>query len=327
MAPAQSEQTVSPGSGRGCGACAVRPDGQETKHSSPDDEQRRRSQPAAGWRRGRGALRRRSGALAGRLRLCRASGAGAATPGPLMEEVKTPSESVMAGHGPENWLSGWERQCLEEDERQGPGPGAAESGAGGIEAEAQRQRLWLCFQNSATAIAQLYKDGIEAYRASLDLGVQAGYQRRNKEMLAWVKKRRHIIHREDLLSFLCRKSPPSRNSRLAPRLNIPSSVLAQEDSNRTAEGDLQAFTDAIAVHGLSGAMANVSMRSGTPGSPTHAGSNSASVRRRGSLQDVDLNSFIAEEMARHLDSSRKRAPAQCSDVITESPSHKRSRML
>ncbi|XP_041072488.1 UPF0472 protein C16orf72 homolog [Carcharodon carcharias] len=273
-----------------------------------------------------------------------------------MEEAKAPSDSVMAGHGPENWLSGWERQCLEEDERQA-GPGAAaESGAGGTESEAQRQRLWLCFQNSATAIAQLYKDrvyeqqlgiqslwkpfqaaatsvtclykdGLEAYRASLDLGVQAGYQRRNKEMLAWVKKRRHIIHREDLLSFLCRKSPPLRNSRLAPRLNIPSSVLAQEDSNRTTEGDLQAFTDAIAVHGLSGAMANVSMRSGTPGSPTHAGSNSASVRRRGSLQDVDLNSFIAEEMARHLDSSRKRAPAQCNDVITESPSHKRSRML
>ncbi|XP_067860513.1 HUWE1-associated protein modifying stress responses-like [Heptranchias perlo] len=275
-----------------------------------------------------------------------------------MEESKGPSESVMAGHGPENWLSRWERQCLEEAERQGTGPGAAaESGAGGTEADAQRQRLWLSFQNSATVIAQLYKDrvyeqqlgiqslwkpfqaaatsvtclykdGLEAYRASLDLGVQAGYQRRNKEMLAWVKKRRHIIHREDLLSFLCRKSPPSRNSRLAPRLNIPSSVLgAQEDSSRTAEGDLQAFTDAIAVHGLSGAMANVSVRSGTPGSPTHTGSNSASARRRGSLQDVDLNSFIAEEMARHLDSSRKRAPAQCSDVITESPSHKRSRML
>lgn len=79
--------------------------------------------------------------------------------------------------------------------------------------------------------------------------------------------------------------------------------------------------------GLSGAMANVSVRSGAPGSPSHTGSNSASARRRSSLQDVDLNSFIAEEMARHLESSRKRAPAQCNDVITEPPSHKRSRML
>ncbi|XP_059805007.1 HUWE1-associated protein modifying stress responses-like isoform X2 [Hypanus sabinus] len=240
-----------------------------------------------------------------------------------MEEAKGPNGSLMAGHGPESWLSRWERQCLEEDERQG-----LENGAGGTETDAQRQRLWLSFQNSASAIAQLYKDGLEMYRTSLDLGVQGGYQRRNKEMLAWAKKRRHIIHREDLLSFLCRKSPPSRSSRLTPRLNIPSAGLGvQEDSGRTAESDLQAFTDAIAVHGLSGAMANVSMRSGPPESPSHTGSNSASARRRNSLQDMDLNSFIAEEMARHLESSRKRAPAQCTDVITEPPSHKRSRML
>ncbi|XP_032900375.1 UPF0472 protein C16orf72 homolog [Amblyraja radiata] len=267
-----------------------------------------------------------------------------------MEEAKGPSGSLMAGHGPENWLSRWERQCLDEDERQGLLP---ESGA---ETDPQRQRLWLSFQNSAGAVAQLYKDrvyeqqlgiqslwkpfqaaatsvtclykdGLETYRASLDLGVQGGYQRRNKEMLAWAKKRRHVIHREDLLSFLCRKSPPSRSSRLAPRLNIPSGLGVQEDASKTAEGDLQAFTDAIAVNGLSGAMANVSVRSGAPGSPSHTGSNSASARRRSSLQDVDLNSFIAEEMARHLESSRKRAPAQCNDVITEPPSHKRSRML
>ncbi|XP_069785441.1 HUWE1-associated protein modifying stress responses-like [Narcine bancroftii] len=265
-----------------------------------------------------------------------------------MEEAKGPSGSLMAGHGPESWLSRWERQCLEEDERQGLGPDCA---AGSAETEAHKQRLWLSFQNSASAVAQLYKDrvyqqqlgiqslwkpfqaaatsvtclykdGLETYRASLDLGVQGGYQRRNKEMLAWARKRRHVIHREDLLSFLCRKSPPSRSSRLAPRLNIASSGLGvQEDSSRTAEGDLQAFTDAIAVHGLNGAMANV-----TPGSPSHSGSNSASARRR-SLHDVDLNSFIAEEMARHLESSRKRTPTQCNDVLTEPPSHKRSRML
>ncbi|GCC20800.1 hypothetical protein chiPu_0019368 [Chiloscyllium punctatum] len=313
MAPAHSEEAAAPTTLRGYNACAVPP---EVNPSSSGREGRRRNGLATGWRRSPGSRRRRS--VAAGLRRRREAeeeeeGEEEQEPGgagPPMEEAKAPSDSGMVGHGPESWLSGWERQCLEEDERQEAGP---ESGPGGSEAEAQRQRLWLCFQNSATAIAQLYKDrvyeqqlgiqslwkpfqaaatsvtclykdGLEAYRASLDLGVQAGYQRRNKEMLAWVKKRRHIIHREDLLSFLCRKSPP-------------------------------------------GAMANVSVRSGTPGSPTHGSSNSASVRRRGSLQDVDLNSFIAEEMAHHLDSSRKRAPAQCSDIITESPSHKRSRML
>lgn len=79
--------------------------------------------------------------------------------------------------------------------------------------------------------------------------------------------------------------------------------------------------------GLSGAMASISVRSGPPGSPTHPAQSLS--RRRNGLHDVDLNTFIAEEMALHLDSTtnRKRGPAPCSDVITDSPTHKRNRML
>lgn len=79
--------------------------------------------------------------------------------------------------------------------------------------------------------------------------------------------------------------------------------------------------------GLSGAMASISVRSGPPGSPTHPAQSLS--RRRNGLHDVDLNTFIAEEMARHMDSTatRKRGPAPCSDVITDSPTHKRNRML
>lgn len=79
--------------------------------------------------------------------------------------------------------------------------------------------------------------------------------------------------------------------------------------------------------GLSGAMASISVRSGPPGSPTHPAQSLS--RRRNGLHDVDLNTFIAEEMARHLDSTanRKRGPTPCSDVITDSPTHKRNRML
>lgn len=79
--------------------------------------------------------------------------------------------------------------------------------------------------------------------------------------------------------------------------------------------------------GLSGAMASISVRSGPPGSPTHPAQPLG--RRRNGLHDVDLNTFIAEEMALHLDSAanRKRVSAPCSDVITDSPTHKRNRML
>lgn len=103
--------------------------------------------------------------------------------------------------------------------------------------------------------------------------------------------------------------------------------------------------------GLSGAMASISVRSGAPGSPTHVSGSSSNAGsgggssgsgpvcrgRRNGLQDVDLNTFIAEEMALHLDSTgsasagggatRKRNSTQCSDVITDSPTHKRNRMI
>lgn len=75
-------------------------------------------------------------------------------------------------------------------------------------------------------------------------------------------------------------------------------------------------------------MASISMRSGPPGSPTHLSASSAPSRRRNGLHDVDLNTFIAEEMALHLDNgNRKRSSAQCNDVITDSPTHKRNRLI
>lgn len=84
----------------------------------------------------------------------------------------------------------------------------------------------------------------------------------------------------------------------------------------------------LCVEGLSGAMESISMRSGAPGSPTHLSASSAPSRRRNGLHDVDLNTFIAEEMALHLDNgTRKRSSAQCNDVITDSPTHKRNRMI
>uniref|UniRef100_A0AAZ3R5A3 Uncharacterized protein n=1 Tax=Oncorhynchus tshawytscha TaxID=74940 RepID=A0AAZ3R5A3_ONCTS len=68
--------------------------------------------------------------------------------------------------------------------------------------------LWVPFQNAATAVTNLYKESLESHQRSYELGVQRAYQRRNKDMLAWVKKRRRNIRREDLISFLCGKAPP-----------------------------------------------------------------------------------------------------------------------
>ncbi|NP_955896.2 HUWE1-associated protein modifying stress responses [Danio rerio] len=265
-----------------------------------------------------------------------------------MEEKKEEGEAEIQEHGPEHWFSKWERQCLAEAEQEEP----AEE-----ETDQSQQKLWHLFQNSATAVAQLYKDrvcqqqqglslwvpfqnaatavtnlykeSVDAHQRSYELGIQIGHQRRNKDVLAWVKKRRRTIRREDLISFLCGKAPPPRSSRAPPRLAMvsPSRPTPSETSS-SVETDLQPFREAIALHGLSGAMASISMRSGAPGSPTHLSASSAPSRRRNGLHDVDLNTFIAEEMALHLDNgTRKRSSAQCNDVITDSPTHKRNRMI
>ncbi|XP_055685505.1 HUWE1-associated protein modifying stress responses [Lutzomyia longipalpis] len=68
--------------------------------------------------------------------------------------------------------------------------------------------LWLPFQTAAGTITTLYKDSAEGLRRIGDVAVQCGYQRRNKEIAAWVKKRRRNIRREDLLSYLAGKPPP-----------------------------------------------------------------------------------------------------------------------
>ncbi|KAG7335347.1 hypothetical protein KOW79_001943 [Hemibagrus wyckioides] len=264
-----------------------------------------------------------------------------------MEDRKEENEAEIQEHGPEHWFSNWERQCLAEADQEEPRE---------EEVDQNREKLWHMFQNSATAVAQLYKDrvchqqglslwapfqnaatavtnlykeSVDAHQRSYELGIQTGQQRRNKEVLAWVKKRRRTIRREDLISFLCGKAPPPRVSRATPK--IPPNRPPSSDSVSSVETDLQPFREAIALHGLSGAMASISVRSGTPGSPTHvSGGGSNPGRRRNGLHDVDLNTFIAEEMAQHLENSgggRKRTSAQCSDVITDSPTHKRNRTI
>lgn len=75
-----------------------------------------------------------------------------------MEERKEEGEAEIQEHGPEHWFSKWERQCLAEAEQdeQLP-PELQEEAAAGAQPEHKQQKLWHLFQNSATAVAQLYK--------------------------------------------------------------------------------------------------------------------------------------------------------------------------
>ncbi|KAK1344803.1 LOW QUALITY PROTEIN: hypothetical protein QTO34_013504, partial [Cnephaeus nilssonii] len=127
-----------------------------------------------------------------------------------MEERKEEGEAEIQEHGPEHWFSKWERQCLAEAEQdeQLP-PELQEEAAAGAQPEHKQQKLWHLFQNSATAVAQLYKDrvcqqqglslwvpfqnaatavtnlykeSVDTHQRSFDIGIQIGYQRRNKDV-------------------------------------------------------------------------------------------------------------------------------------------------
>lgn len=65
-----------------------------------------------------------------------------------MAERKEENEAQIQEHGPEHWFSSWERQCLADAEHGEPSE---------EEVDQNREKLWHLFQNSATAVAQLYK--------------------------------------------------------------------------------------------------------------------------------------------------------------------------
>lgn len=93
-------------------------------------------------------------------------------------------------------------------------------------------------------------ESIEARQRSYDLGIHLGSQRRNKDVIAWVKKRRRTIRREDLISFLCGKVPPPRTPRAPPRVAVVSaSRPSPPEADSSVETDLQPFREAIALHG------------------------------------------------------------------------------
>ncbi|XP_076807504.1 HUWE1-associated protein modifying stress responses 1-like [Clavelina lepadiformis] len=163
--------------------------------------------------------------------------------------------------------------------------------------------MWISFQNAAEIATNMYKDSIEGCKVVSDLALQCGYQRRNKEILSWAKKRRRNIRREDLISLLrCHSPSPTKPHSLS------------QDGNR---GDkMQTFHEAVSMNGLSGAMAEINF--GPENSPLHQSS---------PRNDADLALLLAGEFQQQsgsssgASSSRKRL----SSAHLKSPSPKRKK--
>jgi len=252
----------------------------------------------------------------------------------------------------EGYLSTWENRCVEDFEKESIMEERLHA-----ENERSSQKMWQSFQNSATAVSRLfkegsqtqgcislwgpfqnaagsvtllYRDGHDLIRRSYELGTQAGIHRRNRDLLAWTKKRRRRISREDLIAYLCgsKTAPPPRHRTNGPQFTKTPIKSASSTStggrfstpgDSAAEPDLQLFQDALALHGLNGAMSNVSVG--------RRQSTAVSMQSGASVAPDDYHGFLLEQIASHSSQRKRISSASNTDPNSpsSSPGHKRFR--
>ncbi|CAF0766199.1 unnamed protein product [Brachionus calyciflorus] len=106
---------------------------------------------------------------------------------------------------------------------------------------------WQSFQNSAGAITVLYKDSLEACKVHYDLGIAIGQQRKVKEIINWLKKKkRRSIRKDELISLLIGRqfSLPTPNSSFNPNPFANQTILNQNQQQQqtSSQNNLNPFT-------------------------------------------------------------------------------------
>lgn len=80
-------------------------------------------------------------------------------------------------------------------------------------------------------------EGIDTNKRHFDAGYQLGHKKRNREVIAWAKKKKRSIRRDELLSYLSGKSPPryqradSIDGKSSEDMQCPNSLLQPVISN------------------------------------------------------------------------------------------------
>ena len=104
-----------------------------------------------------------------------------------------------------------------------------------------------------------HKTEYESGRDALALpGIQFGHNKRMRDLITWVKKKRRHIRKDELLAFVCGKPPPpvktQRHSpprcRLGSRSHSDRGAPRSPTSIADSEPDLTPFQNALAIQGL-----------------------------------------------------------------------------
>lgn len=158
-------------------------------------------------------------------------------------------------------------------------------------------------------------DGADAYKRGMDLGFQSGYQKRNKDVLSWAKKKKKIILREELLSYLAGRSPPRRTHEArntsTTTLGSNSMVLPSGMDSDILDTDVQCYGTPLDTFAVRPELNTTAFFAAAGGLSAYH-----SPRRR-SHSDANVGDSEVRE-------GRKRS-ACSTDIVMESPSHKRNR--
>lgn len=164
---------------------------------------------------------------------------------------------------------------------------------------------WNSFQNAAGAITVLYKDALDACKVNVEMGVGVGQQRKCKELLGWLrkKKRRNTIRKDDLISFLMGKQVLHHHhhhhvSRAQRSQEAGSGV---ESAPASTDADLATFHEALVMHNRS-----------SSAQQQHQHHHNQSCD--------DLNCFFCQQIATHIEHKRS-----ASSMDMDSPTRKRGR--
>ncbi|XP_026473772.1 UPF0472 protein C16orf72 homolog [Ctenocephalides felis] len=235
----------------------------------------------------------------------------------------------MQSENDESWLTGWEQQCIEAVQNETDYEEVLNS-----QTDTVQRNVWSAFQDSATAVAQLYrerhtdvtgalwvpfqtaagtvtslyKESSDGIRRTGEVALQCGYQKRTRDIMNWARKRRRTIRREDLLAYLAGKPPPPRAAthRCSPKpctlstqpetlpLSQLGPVISPVATTLGPDAELHTFREALAMSSLSG---------------------------RRARHGPELYAFVTGEIARHC-----KRPASPGDVNMESPTHHSKRV-
>lgn len=186
------------------------------------------------------------------------------------------------------------------------------------------------FHEAASSITKLYSEAGDVCSRGIDLGIDYGSQKRTREFLNWLKKKKKYIRRDELISFLT--GEPIHPNEHSSTQQSSGSVLGQMEEeipcplvchNPCGHHGMD-FNTTLTQSVLPGSMSPRLHQHSPADSPSHSMNNTSAPRRKTTLQLGDPHQFFRDIC---IDHTRKRIHGSPQDMVTDYPSAKREKVI